>query len=357
MYAKREIRIFQEPWSFFGVNFNWQFQQNFAFGNGTTGQQTGSITAITQAVNAQVTSTNHGLATGDIVTITLVLGMVEVNNLSYTITVVDANNFLLNVDSTGFTPYISGGIWTGIGFYSGTLTSVPIIRSQNNNPAVITPLNPISPFPAGVPVPFPQTNISRVQNLLITADINNGTTLHVSDDGGGNLIGDCISGTIDYDTGLITNLVFTSAIPQGANIQAQYNPVTLSIPLSILFFQNQFTLRPVPDKGYTIEMIAYRLPSQVLLGSNDPLNPVVTGVPESREWWETLAFGAAKKIYEDRLDPDGVTLMEKSLNERYLLNETRTYAQLGKRSIATLYSDQLNYNYGTGGIGFQQGVV
>src|ERR1700687_3430673 len=27
--AKREIALFQDPWSFYGVNFNWQFQENF----------------------------------------------------------------------------------------------------------------------------------------------------------------------------------------------------------------------------------------------------------------------------------------------------------------------------------------
>jgi len=34
--AKREIALFQSPWSFYGVNFNWQYQNNFDIGDGST---------------------------------------------------------------------------------------------------------------------------------------------------------------------------------------------------------------------------------------------------------------------------------------------------------------------------------
>ena len=118
--------------------------------------------------------------------------------------------------------------------------------------------------------------------------------------------------------------------------------------MPILFFQSQFTLRPIPDRGYTIELVAYRQPSQALLGSEDPSIPVLSGVPELKEWWELLAAGAAKKVYEDRLDPDGVSLMDKMLQERYAVAESRTYAQLGKQRINTIFADQLQYNYGAG---------
>lgn len=287
--AKREIKLFNDQWSFYGVNFNWQTYENFTYGDGTP----------------------------------------------------DAG---------------------GPG-YSGTLTSTPIIRSVNNNPIVQT-LPPYSMTTVPTPgqnflqspyVPqFQQAIPGRVQNILITANTASGT-LNVTDDGAGNLIGDCTSGTLDYFTGVIAELKFTQNVPGGQPIQCQYNPVQPSIPLSILFFQNQFTLRPVPNQGYTIELVAYRLPSQVLLGTNNPADPVLTGVTELQEWWETLAFGAAKKVYQDRLDPDGAGLMDISLKEAYALNMSRTYAQLGKQSMNTLFRDQLSYNYGSGGWGFGSG--
>jgi hypothetical protein len=277
---KREIKLFQDPWNFYGVNFNWQQQQNFAFGSGIAGP------------------------------------------------------------------------------YSGQLSAFPLIRSVNNKPQTvtmgnITPNTPPSPITA--PQPYPSQAYSgfaagRVQNILITANTST-STLNVTDDGNGALIEyindangfplyTSPAGSINYQTGAIS-VTFSQAIPQGNAIQAQYNPVQEAIPLSILFFQNQFTLRPVPDQGYTVELIAYRQPSQALFTTLSG-----GGTPELSEWWECLAFGAAKKFYEDRLDPDGIALMDKSLRERYDVAYTRTYAQLGKQRIGTIYADQLTGNYG-----------
>ena len=278
--SKREIRLFNDPWSFYGVNFNWQNIENFIQGDG---------------------SANAG----------------------------------------------------GPG-YSGTTTASPILRSVWNNPRVKSPLTPTSPYYPIPPSPdFTNSQIpGRTQNILITSNISLGITLNVVDDGAGNLIGDCTAGKIDYNTGAISGLKFTQAIPAGENINIQYNPMTLSIPLSIMFYQNQFVLRPVPDKGYTIELVAYRQPSQVLLGSLNPDVPNTLGTPELLEWWELVAMGASKKIYEERLDSDGVGLIDKMLQEHYGLIESRTYAQLGKQSINTIFRDQLQYNYGAGSIGF-----
>lgn len=237
--------------------------------------------------------------------------------------------------------------------YSGTLTNFPLLRSANNNPAVKSPFTPTTAFPSGVPVSFAPAsgnfpNISRVQNLLITANISNGSTMNVTDDGAGNLIGDCTAGTIDYQTGLISGLIFSSNVPSGNNINVDYIPYVANIPQSIMFYQNQFTLRPVPDKGYTIEVTAYRLPSQALLGTNDPNAPNGSGVPEMREWWEVLAIGASKKIYQDRIDNEGVSTMDAWLQEALSNANTRTYAQLGKQRTATIYGDQANNAYGNG---------
>ena len=110
-----------------------------------------------------------------------------------------------------------------------------------------------------------------------------------------------------------------------------------------MFYQNQFTLSPCPDAGYTIELTCYRQPIQALIAADQ------TGSPELSEWWEILAVGAAKKIFEERLDSDGVVFIDKMLKERYDIIETRTYAQIGQERISTIYTDQLTYNYGSGG--------
>ena len=69
-----------------------------------------NITGITQAYNGQVTATNHGLAAGDIVFLSGIGGMTQLNNLStYVNTVIDANNFTISTNTTNYTAYTSGG--------------------------------------------------------------------------------------------------------------------------------------------------------------------------------------------------------------------------------------------------------
>ena len=358
--AKRELRWFNSPSSFYANNYNWQQFTNFAVGDGTTGSQTASISNITNASNGVVTSTNHGLVSGITVILNGVGGIIEVNGVSFVITVIDLNSFFLNVDTSSFGSYTSGGSWYSSP-YNGFTTAFPFVPSVNNDPGSQSNRN----------LYFPQ---GRVQNILITANVIGtngvGETQNVTDDGQGNLIqifqtsnnsnqeygwtyyrqyasstpsmpGNA---TINYETGEIVGLTFALPIPAGTPIQIQYNPKQFSIPLAILFYQNQFTLAPVPDAGYTIEMMCYRQPVQALLASDQ------TGNPELSEWWEILAVGAAKKIFEERLDDDGVIFIDKMLKERYDVIETRTYAQIGQRSIDTIYSDQLKYNYGLGGI-------
>ena len=292
--AKRELKFFTDPWNFYGVNFNWQQPTVFATGNGSNGP------------------------------------------------------------------------------YSGFTTAKPLIASINNDPGEL--ITDSFGNQKGSNLYFPQ---SRVQNILISANTANfSDTQNVTDDGQGNLIQifqtqgigqqqeygwsyyrqyasvdpTIATAFIDYQTGEISNLYFNEVIPQGNPITIWYNPKTLSIPLSIMFFQNQFTLAPTPDQGYIIELTCYRQPIQALIAASQ------TGNPELSEWWEILAVGASKKIFENRLDSDGVMFIDKMLRERYDVIETRTYAQIGQQRIRTLYTDQLTYNYSSGGF-FGQGAI
>ncbi len=69
-----------------------------------------TITGITKANPAVVTSTSHGLSNGDVVRIRDVAGMTEVNGHTFTIANVAANTFELSgTNSTSYTTYTSGG--------------------------------------------------------------------------------------------------------------------------------------------------------------------------------------------------------------------------------------------------------
>lgn len=342
--SKREAYLYFNNFTFFGQDFNAGTSEQVE--ETLTTSSTGTVTGITLSGTdpVSITSTSHGLSSGNSVQFSSIVGTTELNGNTYVITVVDANTFTLDgTDSSLFTAYTSGGTWVTNAFL-GTLQNTPIQRSVNNNPMVDTTLSSVLEFPDGYPPSFTSPNASRIQNILITVNIGLGQTINVTDDGDGNLIGDVLSGnpnSIDYSTGEI-NVAFSQPVPSGEEIKVWYRPLVLNRPLAILFFQNQFVLRPVPDRGYTVQMVGYRLPSDLLLGTSSPTTPDVTGRPEELEWWETLAIGAAKKVYEDRLDMDGVSMMDKMLDEHYQLNYSRTYANLGKQRMATIYEAQLS---------------
>lgn len=94
-----------------------------------------TVTGITVANPGVVTMSGaHNLQTGDIVVITGVLGMTEVNGQPYTITVTGANTFSI-VNTSGFSAYVSGGVvcvlnrglastGDGIRWYDGNATNL-----------------------------------------------------------------------------------------------------------------------------------------------------------------------------------------------------------------------------------------
>jgi len=112
-----------------------------------------TITGITKAEPAVVTvSAPHGLVDGDFVTITDVVGMVQINNGSYYIKSTGANTFELYIDntlipkldSTSFTAWSSGGTVTSpIKFYAGDrikISSVGGMTQLNGNKYYAKPI-------------------------------------------------------------------------------------------------------------------------------------------------------------------------------------------------------------------------
>jgi len=98
-------------------DFNGEATDIDAFGNFATP----TITGITKANPALVTAAKHGLKDGDKIYIEDVLGMTEINDMFYVVHAADTDTFKLrdtdrsNVNSAGYTTYISGGtIYPGV---------------------------------------------------------------------------------------------------------------------------------------------------------------------------------------------------------------------------------------------------
>lgn len=72
----------------------------------------GTVDGATQANPCVLNDTAHGLFTGAKITPSDVGGMVEINDIEFTVTVIDADNFSLDgIDSTAYTAFSSAGTW------------------------------------------------------------------------------------------------------------------------------------------------------------------------------------------------------------------------------------------------------
>lgn len=150
-------------------------------------------------------------------------------------------------------------------------------------------------------------------------------------------------GTINYITGLFT-LTFATAPAVGAPISAQTVPMQPSIPQAMLFFDNQFTLRPVPNQPYAINFQVQQRPVQFLENSDSP---------QLKEWWQYIAYGAAKKIFEDKMDTESVQAILPEYEEQKRLVLRRTLVQQSTQRTPSIYTGQtgLSASYGAWGFG------
>lgn len=170
------------------------------------------------------------------------------------------------------------------------------------------------------------TPVLQNQVMFGSADANN-NGLSLSDDGNGNLTGSG-TGTVNYLTGAFT-LNFNTPPASLTQINAHFYTYVASRPLSVLYFQNQITLRPVPDQPYRINFEVYVRPAE-LLATNQ--------VPELEQWWQYIAYGTAKKIFEDKQDLDSVALIMPEFKQQERMALRTTLVQQSNDRSATIYS-------------------
>jgi len=185
--------------------------------------------------------------------------------------------------------------------FTGTLNALPVLRNE---------------------VTFGSTDI-------------NGLGLTLADDGLGNLVDPQFAtstGTINYITGAYT-LTWATAPANGAPILAETVPYVASRPTTMLFYDNKFTLRPVPDKPYKITFDVFFRPV-AFLATPGTQNPLL------QDWWQYIAYGAAKKIFEDRMDQDSVASIMTEFKQQERLVLRKTLKNQSKERAATIYSEQ-----------------
>jgi len=199
-----------------------------------------------------------------------------------------------------------------------TLTDVPCLDATTGNPTVWGNLY----TPANQPTEIPLiTNYNTLPTLPDEVIPNN---------------------YINYVTGQFV-ITFDIAPKAGFAINSQTVLVQTGRPRYILFYDNQFTLRPVPDQPYQINFEVYSRPTWLM--END-------SVPELEELWQFIALAAAKKVFEDRLDMDSVALILPEYKKQEELCLRRTLVQYANERVATIYTEQTGVSANTWGWGW-----
>lgn len=150
---------------------------------------------------------------------------------------------------------------------------------------------------------------------------------------------------INYVTGQFV-ITFSAAPQVGFAINSQTLPQIVSLPQALLFYENKFIVRPVPDQPYEINFETYVRPTY-LMEENQ--------APQLEEWWQYIAYGAAKKIFEDRMDLESVALILPEYKKQETLCLRRTIVQYTNERTATIYTEQTSFGAGSGGWGWGGG--
>lgn len=182
-----------------------------------------------------------------------------------------------------------------VGPYTGTLSNVPVLRS----------------------------------NVLVSTTSTGGSNLTLQDDGNGAFFGNG-TGTINYVTGAVS-VTFNTAVQSGTAITIQTVPYVAARPMTALYFDDRLIVRPVPDQAYTLNLEVYKRPTALF---------ATTSQPELAEWWQCIAMGASLRIFEDRGDFDQIAQYRPIFQEYLNLVQRRTLVQQTNERTSTIYTDQ-----------------
>ena len=150
-------------------------------------------------------------------------------------------------------------------------------------------------------------------------------------------------GTVNYVTTDIT-VTFPVAPADGTMINVWAATYQVGRPYNLLFWNNELTIRPVPDNVYLCEVEAYQTPAQFLMTTD---NPVLN------QWAQYIAYGAAMEILRDRQDMEGVqNLSEGFQRQEALVLERQAIEEIQQPNITLFNSTNTGYGCGGGwGIG------
>lgn len=201
--------------------------------------------------------------------------------------------------------------------------------------------------------PFPNisnTPILQNQVLFSSIDSNNGA-LAMIDQPITSEIGALVAydgtpviglNTINYITGQFT-VTFPLAPAAGQAINSETVPYQAALPQALCYFDNSFILRPVPDQSYRVNIEVYKRPTELLQSNQSP---------DLEQFWQYIAYGCAKKIFEDRMDLDSVQLIFPEFKVQETLVLRKTIVTYTKERVGTIYTESTGLGAGNSGWGW-----
>jgi len=177
----------------------------------------------------------------------------------------------------------------------------------------------------GITYTFTLTNTPILRGSVIISD----GTESFTDDSAGILVGSAGgAGVINYITGVLT-VNFVGAVAVGTNINAQYYPYVASRPRSVLFYNNNFEFRPVPDQTYEFKCKCLIRPTAMA---------AATSSPEIVEWYELIAYGTCLKIFIESGDWDEHGKFFPIFDRQKNLAQRRALKKLSNQRVPTEYN-------------------
>ncbi len=210
-------------------------------------------------------------------------------------------------------------------------------------------------LPFGQSTTAPLTGPHILQNNVLFSSVGaDGARICVNDvpvtTAFGDLVGDIAAGvnTINYLTGTY-DVTFDTAPAAGVAINAETIPYQAALPQAVLYYDDKFILRPVPDQSYRVNLEAYIVPTEFL-------SAAPTQNPDINQWWQYIAYGASKKVFEDRMDTESVQqiMPEFKTQERLVLR--KTLVQYTNERTGTIYTEQTG-GLTSGGFGWGSGNI
>lgn len=181
------------------------------------------------------------------------------------------------------------------------------------------------------------------KEVVVSATLSTGAVEVLQDNGSGTLVSQTSTGTgtVNYQTATVT-FTFGNTVDASEEITIQFVPITLSQPYTLFFRNDEIVLRPVPDGVYKIEYDAFIIPSAFLANNQSP---------KINMWWQYFAFGAAKKILEERQDTESLAAILPAMREQEVLIVEQTAIQDENMRAGTIFSDPVGQrNWGQYGL-------